>query len=63
MSASGLALHLLADLDVDLEKLGDAAVQTDRLALVKVTLPVVVRNALLSAGLSQTGECERNMVS
>jgi hypothetical protein len=34
----GLTLHLLADLDVDVEELGHAAVETDGLALVEVAL-------------------------
>jgi hypothetical protein len=36
----GLALHLLADLDVDLEELGYAAVEADGLALVQIGFAV-----------------------
>jgi D-aminopeptidase len=46
-------LHLLANLDVDVEELGDTAVQADRLALVQVALAVVGGDALLSAGLGE----------
>lgn len=46
-------MHLLADLNVDIEELGDTAVQADRLALVQVALAVVSGNALLGAGLGQ----------
>lgn len=46
-------LHLLADLDVDVEELGDTAVQADRLALVQVALAVVGGDALLGAGLGE----------
>lgn len=35
-----LTLHLLADLDVNLKELGDAAVETDALALVEIGLAV-----------------------
>lgn len=51
-----LALHLLADLDVDVEELGDTAVQADGLALVQVTFAVVGGNALLGAGLGETAQ-------
>jgi len=51
-----LTLHLLADLDVDVEELGDTAVQADGLALVKVTFAVVGRDALLGAGLGETAQ-------
>lgn len=51
---SGITLHLLADLDVDVEELGDTAVEADGLALVKVTLAVVHGDTLLGAGLVQT---------
>lgn len=49
----GLTLHLLADLDVDVEELGHAAVETDGLALVEVAFAVIGGNTLLGAGLSQ----------
>lgn len=52
--AGGLSLHLLGDLDVDLEELADATVEADGLALVEVTLAIGVGNALLGAGLDQT---------
>lgn len=51
--AGGFTLHLLADLDVDVEELGHAAVEADRLALVEVAFAVVGGDTLLSAGLSQ----------
>lgn len=46
-----LPLHLLADLEVDLEELAHAAVEADALALVEVRLAVLGRDALLRAGL------------
>jgi hypothetical protein len=46
-----LALHLLRHLDVDVEELGDTAVQADGLALVQVGLAVIRRDALLRARL------------
>jgi hypothetical protein len=49
-------LHLLANLDVDVEELGDTAVQADRLALVQVALAVVGGDALLGAGLGEAVE-------
>lgn len=49
-------LHLLANLDVDVEELGDAAVQADGLALVQVTLTVVGGDTLLGAGLGEAEE-------
>lgn len=49
----GLALHLLADLDVDVEELGHAAVETDGLALVEVTFAVIGGDTLLGARLGQ----------
>lgn len=48
-----LTLHLLADLDVDVEELGDTAVQADGLALVEVAFTVVDRDTLLSARLGE----------
>jgi hypothetical protein len=48
-----LTLHLLADLDVDIEELGDAAVQADGLALVEVAFAVIGGDTLLCAGLGQ----------
>ena len=56
--ALGLALHLLADLDVDLEELAHAAVEADGLALVEVGFAVLGRNALLGAGVDEPGERE-----
>jgi hypothetical protein len=53
-----LALHLLANLDVDFEELGDAAVQADRFALVQLGFPVIGRNAFGVARLSETREEE-----
>lgn len=52
--AGSLSLHLLGDLDVDLEELADATVEADGLALVKVTLAVAVGDTLLGAGLNET---------
>jgi hypothetical protein len=55
----GLALHLLRDLDVDVEEFGDAAVDADGLGLVQVGFAVVVGDALSGAGLGQSaGERE-----
>ena len=54
MLVGSLTLHLFADLDVDIKELGDTAVEADRLALVEVTFAVVDRDALLSAGFSET---------
>jgi hypothetical protein len=54
--ASGLSLHLLGDLDVDLEELADATVEADGFALVKVTLAVGVGDTLLGAGLDKTAK-------
>jgi hypothetical protein len=54
----GLALHLLRDLDVDLEELAHAAVEADGLALVEVGFAVLGRNALLGAGVDEPGERE-----
>ena len=59
LSAGSLALHLLADLDVDVEKLRNAAIQADGFALVQFALTVIVRNALLGAGLGQTKPVSR----
>lgn len=52
----GLALHLLRNLDVDLEELAHAAVEADGLALVEVGFAVLGRNALLGAGVDEPGE-------
>ena len=49
----GLALHLLRDLDVDLEELTHAAVEANGLALVEVGFAVLRRNALLGAGVDE----------
>ena len=50
---SSITLHLLANLDVDVEELGDTAVEADGLALVQVTLAVVDGDTLLGARLGQ----------
>jgi hypothetical protein len=50
----GLALHLLADLDVDLEELGYAAVEADGLALVQIGFAVRCIDAFRRAGLEET---------
>jgi hypothetical protein len=44
-------LHLLADFDVHLEELGDAAVEADGFAFVEVWLAVVLVEAFLGAGV------------
>lgn len=49
----GLALHLLRNLDVDLEELAHAAVEADGLALVEVGFAVLRRNALLGASVDE----------
>ena len=49
----GLALHLLRDLDVDLEELAHAAVQAHGLALVQVGFAVLRGDALLGAGVDE----------
>lgn len=54
MSAGSVALHLLANLDVDVEELADAAVEADGLAFVQVTFTVLVGDAFLRAGFGQT---------
>ena len=54
--ALGLALHLLADLDVDLEELADAAVEADGFALVEIGFPVVCVYAFGCARLDEAGE-------
>lgn len=54
LSAGSIALHLLANLDVDVEELADAAVEADGLALVQVAFAVVVGDAFLGAGLGET---------
>lgn len=56
----GFALHLLADLDVDIEELGDTAVQADGFALVEIAFAVVGGNALLGAGLGEASEHVRD---
>lgn len=56
LSAGSIALHLLADLDVDVEELADAAVEADGLALVQLAFAVVVGDAFLGAGLGETGD-------
>jgi hypothetical protein len=49
-------LHLLANLNVDIEELGDTAVQADGLALVQIALAVVGGDTLLGAGLGEARE-------
>lgn len=53
-----------ADLRVGLEELGDASVDADTLALVKVGLGVALRNALGVAGADKpgVGETDRQRV-
>ena len=58
-----LALHLLRNLDVDLEELAHAAVQADRLALVQVGFAVLGRDALLGAGVNEPVEREQSCQS
>jgi hypothetical protein len=50
---SSLALHLLADLDIDLEELGHAAVEAHGFAFVQVGFSVVGGDALGGAGLRE----------
>lgn len=57
MLALRLALHLLANLDIDLEELGYAAVEADGLALVQIGLAVRCVDTFRRAGLEET----RNM--
>lgn len=56
----GLALHLLRNLDVDLEELAHAAVEADGLALVEVGFAVLRRNALLGACVDELVEHARD---
>lgn len=56
LATGSLSLHLLRHLDVDLEELGDAAVQAYRFALVQVGFTVGWRDALLRAGLDEAVE-------
>lgn len=49
-----LTLHLLADLDVDLEELGYAAVEADGLALVEVGFAIRCVDAFRRARLEET---------
>jgi hypothetical protein len=49
-----LALHLLANLDIDLEELGHAPVQAHRLALVQIGLAVRCVDAFVAAGFEKT---------
>jgi hypothetical protein len=50
--AGRFALHLLADLDVDLKELGNAAIKADGFAFVQITLAVVSGDTLCRARLS-----------
>lgn len=47
-----LSLHLLRHLDIRLEEFGNASIQTDRLALVKIGFAVGRRYTFLRAGLN-----------
>ena len=60
LSTSGIALHLFADLDVDVEELADAAVEADGFALVQVAFAVVVGDTFLGAGFGQTIQCSQH---
>ena len=51
-------MHLLRNLDVDLEELAHTAVEADGLALVEVGFAVLRRNALLGAGVDESRERE-----
>lgn len=53
LCSAGLALHLLRDLYVDFEEFGHAAVEADRLALVKIGFAVGWWDALLGARLDK----------
>lgn len=50
-----LALHFLADFDIDLEELGHAAVEANGLALVEISLAVRCVDTFRGAGLEETG--------
>ena len=54
LSVGSLTLHLLADLDVDIEELGDTAVEADGLALVEICLAVRGVDAFGGAGFEET---------
>ena len=56
LSTGSLSLHLLGNLDVDLEELGHAAVEADRFALVQIGFAVAGGDALLGAGLDKTAK-------
>lgn len=60
LSAGGIALHLLADLDVDVEELADAAVEADGFTLVQVAFAVVIGDTFLGAGFGQAVEHVRD---
>lgn len=47
-------LHFLTDLGVDIDKLGNTAIDTDSLALAQISLVVVGGNALFVAGISDS---------
>jgi hypothetical protein len=49
-----LALHLLADLDIDLEELGHTSVQAHGLALVEIGFAVRCVDAFVAAGFEET---------
>jgi hypothetical protein len=51
-----LALHLLADLDVDFEEFGDAAVEADGFALVEIGFAVRRVDAFRGAGFEETAD-------
>lgn len=54
-----LPLHLLANLDIDLEELRDTAIEAHGLALVEVCFAVRRVDALLAAGLDQARPPEK----
>lgn len=54
MPGSGLALHLLADLGVDVKELADAAVEADGFGLIELGFAVGRRDTLLGAAGHET---------
>ena len=51
---SCFSLHLLADLDIDLEELCDTSIQTDGFSFIEIPFPVICRYAFLRARLIQS---------
>ena len=51
---SRFSLHLLADLDIDLEELGNASIQTNGFSFVEIAFSVICRYAFLRTRLIQS---------